>query len=394
MRFKTSLMAVAFVNSADSLLTIQGLSYLQRRTHASVSTRSYTTVLQRRHLLSHPEDDADNLSQKSADDFFADTKSSCEPSVFEQILSSYLGPRVLLALAACVYGTNFPLGAVMDAALPASAVTANRFFIASLALSPFLFRLDLTLIRSSLIAGLFVSFGYIAQSIALNDVSPATVSFLGATVVIICPVLEFLIDGTPIQRNTWIAATFCLLGVGALELWDSPGSMITHGSGDILALVQALGFGVGIYLSSKMIASKPDQALPVTAAQISTTAFMSMLWCLHDGWIGQPGSEFYALPHLFLESSYSQVAQALVWTGLISTAANFYLEVVAVGRVPAAEASVLLASEPLWAALFAAGMLGEEFGSNDYVGGLLIVVACLINSASPSISENTSDQEA
>jgi len=286
-----------------------------------------------------------------------------------------------------VYGTNFPLGAIMDVALPASAVTADRFFIASLALSPFLFRLNATLVRPSLVAGFFVSLGYISQSIALDDVSPATVSFLGATVVIICPLLEFFIDKTPIKTNTWVAAALCLLGVGALELWDSPASSGAIGSGDAFALLQAVGFGVGIYLSSKMIASKPDQALPVTAAQVSTTAFVSSLWCLADGWIGQPGSEIFALPQLFFEPSLVQVAQALAWTGLVSTAANFFLEVTAVGRVPSAEASVLLATEPLWAALFAAGILGENFGTNDYVVGLLIVVACLVNSLkAPDVS--------
>jgi hypothetical protein len=39
-------------------------------------------------------------------------------------MSTYWGPRVLLAAVACLYGTNFPLGAIiMDHALPVSAAT-------------------------------------------------------------------------------------------------------------------------------------------------------------------------------------------------------------------------------------------------------------------------------
>ena len=36
--------------------------------------------------------------------------------------------------------------------------------------------------------------------------------------------------------------------------------------------------------------------------------------------------------------------------------------------------------EPLWAAVFAALWLKSEFGANDYIGGALIVGACLATS--------------
>ena len=44
---------------------------------------------------------------------------------------------------------------------------------------------------------------------------------------------------------------------------------------------------------------------------------------------------------------------AIGFTGLITTAANRVVETVCLGKVSSAEASVILATEPLWAALFA-----------------------------------------
>jgi drug/metabolite transporter (DMT)-like permease len=76
-------------------------------------------------------------------------------------------------------------------------------------------------------------------------------------------------------------------------------------------------------------------------------------------------------------------AGAVLWTGVITTAVNRFVETTALGKVTSAEASVILATEPLWAALFAALWLGESFGINDYVGGALIVAACLANSLKP-----------
>ena len=50
--------------------------------------------------------------------------------------------------------------------------------------------------------------------------------------------------------------------------------------------------------------------------------------------------------------------ELMLWD--VSTAACKYSLHVALGRLSASEATVLLSTEPLWAALFAAGLLGES----------------------------------
>lgn len=60
------------------------------------------------------------------------------------------------------------------------------------------------------------------------------------------------------------------------------------------------------------------------------------------------------------------------------------MEITALGRVPSAEASVILATEPLWASLFAALWFHEEFGTSDYIGGMLMISACLVNTLDPA----------
>jgi drug/metabolite transporter (DMT)-like permease len=315
------------------------------------------------------------------------------PSFLDNILSGYLGPRVVLAAVACVYGTNFPLGSIMADALPAPAVTSARMLIAALAMSPFVFRLEPALRRPAILTGCFTSMGYISQSLALVDTSPATVSFLGSAIVLVCPFLEWAIDKKPMSiqdaPQTWLAATLCLGGVGILELWNpaaSGGGSVSAsiGIGDLLALLQAVGFGTQVYLSEKMVRDQPDQALPVTATLVATTAFISCLWCLADGWMTHPGWEAFTLPNLFFEPSQRTVAMAVAWTALVSTALSFFIEMSALARVPSAEAAVIVSTEPMWAALFAAALLGESFGMNDYVGGSLIVLACLANTLKPS----------
>jgi len=158
-------------------------------------------------------------------------------------------------------------------------------------------------------------------------------------------------------------------------------------------------------MSEKMMRKEPDQALPITAGLVATTAFFSMIWSLADGWVFEPGWESMGLPGLLLDPNMRQVALAVVWTGLLSTSLNFCIEITAIGRVPCSEASVILATEPLWAGVFAALLYHETFGLSDYIGGFLMISACLVNTLKPSDinglflkeatseSESTSDEE-
>ena len=96
----------------------------------------------------------------------------------------------------------------------------------------------------------------------------------------------------------------------------------------------------------------------------------------HEAW-------HYTLPGLLADPSLSMVAAAVLWTGLISTSLNFFLEVKALGSIPSAEASVILAAEPLAAAALGSIMLHEELATCDYIGGALIITACLVNTLKP-----------
>jgi drug/metabolite transporter (DMT)-like permease len=300
----------------------------------------------------------------------------------DEMLNTYWGPRILLIVLAAVYATNFPLGALMNDHLPASAATASRMFVAGVALAPFIPQLKPELRVPAVLCGCFTALGYVSQSLALMDVDPARVSFLGSVTVLWCPLLEAVVDKKPMgfrdAPQTWLAAALCLAGIGVLELSEAS-LAISATWGDALALLQAVGFGTGVFWTSRMLRQDATQALPVTATLVATTAFLSMLWCGADGWATATDSFQFTLPGMAMEESLRPVLYAVLWTGLISTSLNFYIELMALGKVPPSEASVLLASEPLWAALFAAAFYGSTLSVSDGVGGLLIVGACLVN---------------
>ena len=322
----------------------------------------------------------------------------------------FLWPRALLLGCSMLYGTNFPLGRIMNDALPASATTSGRMLLAAAALSPFLFKLNPELRKTSVIGGCFCALGYLSQSVALLDVPAATVAFLGAVVVIITPTTNVLLGGAKLgwkdSPQTWLAAGLCMIGVGTLELGGG-GGLGDIGMGDFWAVMQAVGFGVGFHFTERMMAKEPDQALSITAVQVGMTAFWGAVWALLDGTglLGGFGGDHgawlldettraqYALPGLFLsgfggDEALRNVAAAAVWTGLITTAANRIGETTGLGKMSSSEAAVLLATEPLWAALFASFLLHETMGPEDILGGALIICACLTTAVKPETLQN------
>ena len=68
---------------------------------------------------------------------------------------------------------------------------------------------------------------------------------------------------------------------------------------------------------------------------------------------------------------------ALLWMGLVTGAGVLWGETIALKKVPSTEAGVIFATEPLWAAGFAALLLHDAIAPNELLGGAAIVLACL-----------------
>ena len=70
----------------------------------------------------------------------------------------------------------------------------------------------------------------------------------------------------------------------------------------------------------------------------------------------------------------------VLWTGLLSSAASGWAQTKGQQSVPASEAAVIFATQPLWASGIAAVLLGEGFGPKGIAGGALIVLSTLLSS--------------
>ena len=69
---------------------------------------------------------------------------------------------------------------------------------------------------------------------------------------------------------------------------------------------------------------------------------------------------------------------AVLWTGIMTTVVAIYFEGFALQVASASEAALTFASEPVWASLFGAWLLREQLGPTSYIGGSIILAACVL----------------
>jgi drug/metabolite transporter (DMT)-like permease len=73
---------------------------------------------------------------------------------------------------------------------------------------------------------------------------------------------------------------------------------------------------------------------------------------------------------------------AIAWTGIVTTVFAIYLEGIALQTATATDAALTFSSEPVWASIFGVWLLHEQLNTNAYVGGAIILLACVIGALS------------
>jgi len=309
--------------------------------------------------------------------------------------------RGLLLLEAILCGTNFASVKYLENLcfeppchhLPSEFAFA-RFGVAALASSPFLFNQNLDVIKGGLECGLFVSLGYLTQALALSYISAGQCAFICSLTVVVVPLLSFVLYRKPITMSNIISGILALAGVAVLEglvnFVTEPAvatAVIDAGSavsgdiwqeykGDLLALGQPIGFGLAFMKIEENVEKfkhVPNRVLTISAAQCLVTGFISYLWVLYD--------YHGVFPNLSYMIEIHHIG-AIAWTGIMTTVVAIYLECVALQVASATEASLLFSSEPVWASLFGLWLLHEQLGINAYVGGAIILCACILSATS------------
>mmetsp|Transcript_26276 Transcript_26276/g.40301 ORF Transcript_26276/g.40301 Transcript_26276/m.40301 type:complete len:445 (+) Transcript_26276:113-1447(+) len=337
------------------------------------------------------------------DESYGDWKDPSNPEEQDSPIGIWAARALLLAVA-MLWGTNFAAVKWLEMSDPtvhhlASEAAFARFGVAALVSIPLIFKQRTDVILGGMECGFWITFGYITQAMALQSIGAGECAFICSLTVVVVPLLSAVLFGKEIKPVHIVSAAIALSGVGILEGLIDVSSLTTAvtassssvvetattvastssssgwhglGTGDLLALGQPFGFGLAFMRIEHYVEKFKDvenRVLTISAAQCMIVGLLSLVWVLYDFHGSLPNMEYMMEPHRLA---------AVGWTGIMTTVVAIYLEGVALQTASATEAALTFASEPVWASMFGAWLLHEQLDTNAYVGGAVILCACIM----------------
>ena len=266
-----------------------------------------------------------------------------------------------LVAIASVWGLTFVM--VQDAIelLPSMAFLAYRFIPAAL-LVALIFRRRLRELppegwRAGLIMGVFLTGGYIFQTLGLEETTASNAGFITGLFVVLTPVLGAVFLRQRIAAVAWLAAAASLLGLWLLS--GATGSFDVRGDG--------LVFLCAISLAAHILATASAVGRFHVGALLAVQLGVVGVSCLA---IGALAGDLEAPEGLTVWS-------ALLVTSLVASALGFFVQSFAQQHAPPARTALILASEPAFAGLFGWLLNDERLTALGWLGAGLIMSAIL-----------------
>jgi len=267
----------------------------------------------------------------------------------------------LIVAATAVWGVSF---VVVKGALAASSPLAFltlRFAIATLALTPlvaFRARWSAAELRGGLLLTVLLATGFATQAVGLQYTTPARSAFIVAISSVLAPVVAFTVLRQ--RLRWWVTAAVAIAGVG-IYLLTAPSAGGLN-KGDLWTMITAFVFGghiVAVTELSRLHDARRLVWLQMAGTTIGAAVAASLLESVRVEW------------------SLGTVA-ALVYTGVVATAAALVWQMRAQREMSSARAALLLCFEPVFATITSWLWLGERLSAPQWIGAALIVGSMIL----------------
>jgi drug/metabolite transporter (DMT)-like permease len=208
----------------------------------------------------------------------------------------------------------------------------------------------------------------VLQTEGLQRTSASRSGFLTGTLVVLVPLLEYLLfrKRPPLPALAGALVAFC--GMTLLSAPWSEGAVSTA-AGDWLTVGCAIVFAGHIILLGRVASRHP--LLSLLLLQLATTGGLAAI-----------AGPIIETPHF---SNAPQLWSALVYLALFATLLAFGIQTWAQKVLAPVRVALLSALEPVFAAAWAALLVGERMTAHEWAGGALIVLGVVVGEAGTAL---------
>lgn len=265
---------------------------------------------------------------------------------------------VALVGVAALWGSTFVMVKDAVAVYPAWSFLGWRFLVATVAfvvLFPRSVRsLDWPTVRAGLVAGAFLTAGYVFQTLGLHITSPSKAAFITGMFVVITPVMQSVVLRRVPRWSAWLGVAAAVVG---LWLISGGGSSGGWNGGDTLVLLCAVAYAAHMIVLGSI--GRGHDTLPLTLVQLAVVAVVC-------GGVGI-ATERAPLP------SGSGLLTALAVTGVLASAVAFAVQTFAQKHLSPTRTALILICEPAFGGVFGWLLAHEVLGARGWAGAALIL---------------------
>jgi drug/metabolite transporter (DMT)-like permease len=224
------------------------------------------------------------------------------------------------------------------------------------------------LLRDGLLVGALLGVGFVFQTEGLLRTTASRSGFLTGTLVVLTPLIELAVFRRRPAAPALFGVLLAFAGMTALSAPWSDASQATA-LGDALTLACALVFAGQIVALGRVASRHP--VLPLLLVQLATTGAISAA----AGPLVE-AQHFSGQPRLWL---------ALLYLSLFATLLAFGIQTWAQKILPPVRVALISSLEPVFAALWAALLIGERLSGRELAGGALIIVGVVVGEAGAAL---------
>ncbi|MEE9443275.1 MAG: DMT family transporter [candidate division Zixibacteria bacterium] len=278
----------------------------------------------------------------------------------KKLKSAFAGAGLIYSAA--IWGSTFFI--VKDALSGVDPVimVAYRFLLAGIILLLFLIftkRNALQNLRRGFILALALWILYILQTIGLQYTTASNSGFITGLFVAFIPVFNFIIFGRKSQFMELLAVFLALLG-----LWILTGGLRDINTGDILTVGAAVMYALHVLFADKYMKGGSD------AYVLSCQQFLFM------GIFSVIAGIIFNLPFTI---AGPEIGWVIVFLALFPTLSAFVIQLLSQKLVAPLKVSLIFATEPVFAAVFAWTFGGETPILHRALGGVLIFISLVVS---------------
>jgi drug/metabolite transporter (DMT)-like permease len=271
---------------------------------------------------------------------------------------------LLLFLVAASWGSTYLVAKELVSTTSVVALLAVRMLLAAAAMAAVVGlrrgRVTAAEVRVGVVLGLLLAVVFVLETFGIAHTSATNAGVVISLTMVLTPVLDAAVSGRRLPGRFFGAAATAVVGVALLAGNGALGSLA---AGDLLILLAAVARAVHVTVMARLTGGRPLDSLRLTTVQLTTCA---ALFCLASLLHGD------SVPHLVAGLDVTDGA-LLMYLVLVCTVFAFFVQTWAVRRTSPSRVSLLLGTEPVWAAVCGLAIARDEVSATGVCGIVLIL---------------------